>query len=315
LAEIDKSLQDSESECESALSIINELANTIRSYRSRIEIDPNEVEEKRERLGSLNLLKKKYGGSLLKVIEYREKIGNEFQLAENFSDEILKLEKEIEEIRRTAGESAEKLSNRRKKISSKVEGEVRKTLSQLGISDSVFDIKITNILPDNKSNNFVYINKKKLLADEKGVDGVEFYISTNPGEDPKPLAKVASGGEVSRIMLSLKSILAQSDKLPLLIFDEIDTGVSGRIAQKVGATLKNLASFHQIISITHLPQIAGLAAHHFSVEKKQIDNRAISLIKKLSEDERINEIAKLMSGEELSKASIESAKQLITNKN
>ena len=148
LAEIDKSLKDSESECESALSIIKELASTIRNYRSRIEIDPNEVEEKRERLGSLNLLKKKYGGSLLKVIEHREKIGKEFQLAENFSDEILKLEKEIEEIRRTAGESAERLSNRRKKISSKVESEVRKTLSQLGISDSVFDVKITNIPPD-----------------------------------------------------------------------------------------------------------------------------------------------------------------------
>ena len=128
------------------------------------------------------------------------------------------------------------------------------------------------------------------------------------------MIKVASGGEVSRIMLSLKSIAAKSVKLPLLIFDEIDTGVSGRIAQKVGATLKDLASFHQIIVITHLPQIAGMADNHYAVEKKQIDSRAISFIKKLSDNERINEIAKLMSGEELSKASIESAKQLIINK-
>jgi len=112
-------------------------------------------------------------------------------------------------------------------------------------------------------------------------------------------------------MLSLKTILAKSDKLPLLIFDEIDTGVSGRIAQKVGAALKDLSSFHQIISITHLPQIAGMADIHYAVEKKQIDDRTISSIKKLSEDERIIEVAKLLSGEELSKASIESAKQLM----
>ncbi len=217
----------------------------------------------------------------------------------------------MRKLGRTAGESAEKLSNRRKKISSKVESEVKKTLSQLGISDSVFEVKITNVPSEDKSDNFVYINKKKLLADEKGIDGVEFYISTNPGEDPKPLAKVASGGEVSRIMLSLKSILAQSDKLPLLIFDEIDTGVSGRIAQKVGAALKNLATLHQIIAITHLPQIAGLAAHHFSVEKKSVKDRVISNIKKLSQDERINEIAKLLSGEIVTEDSIKGARQLM----
>jgi len=116
-------------------------------------------------------------------------------------------------------------------------------------------------------------------------------------------------------MLSLKSILAKSDKLPLLIFDEIDTGVSGRIAQKVGLALRELASFHQIIAITHLPQIAGMADQHYCVEKKQFDNRTVSSIKLLSEEDRINEVAKLVSGEVLTKASIESAKQLILNKN
>ncbi len=116
-------------------------------------------------------------------------------------------------------------------------------------------------------------------------------------------------------MLALKSILAKSDKLPLLIFDEIDTGVSGRIAQKVGAALKELASFHQIISITHLPQIAGLADHHFIVEKKSKDDRVTSSIKKLNNDDRVKEVAKLLSGEKITPASLESAKQLIINKN
>ena len=155
---------------------------------------------------------------------------------------------------------------------------------------------------------------KFYAATSKGIDEVEFFISTNPGEDVKPLTKVASGGEVSRIMLALKSTLAKNDKLPLLIFDEIDVGVSGRIAQKVGFTLKNLSSFHQIISITHLPQIASLADHHFSIEKITQKDRVISSIKKLPVTERITEVAKLLSGEKVTEASLKSARELIGHK-
>ena len=143
---------------------------------------------------------------------------------------------------------------------------------------------------------------------------LEFFISTNPGEDLKSLAKVASGGEVSRIMLALKSTLAKNDKLPLLIFDEIDVGVSGRIAQKVGNALNNLASFHQVISITHLPQIASFANHHYSIEKITQNERVISSIKKLPLSERITEIAKLLSGEKITEASLKSAREMIAQK-
>ncbi|MDP2362380.1 MAG: DNA repair protein RecN, partial [Ignavibacteria bacterium] len=264
-----------------------------------------------ERLGSLNLLKKKYGGSIQKITGHREKIGKEFEFADNFSGAINSLEKKILRLRKSAGEEAEKLSLVRKKYAAKIESEVKKVLAQLGIPDAIFKVNILQTEVDENSENFISLKNRKVSFWDNGFDEVEFYISTNAGEDVKPLTKVASGGEVSRIMLSLKTILAKSDKLPLLIFDEIDTGVSGRIAQKVGAALKELASFHQIISITHLPQIAGMADNHYAVEKKQVDNRAISSIKKLSNDERINEIAKLISGEELSKSSIESAKQLI----
>jgi len=140
---------------------------------------------------------------------------------------------------------------------------------------------------------------------------VEFYISTNIGEDLKPLAKVASGGEVSRIMLALKTILAKNDKFPLLIFDEIDTGVSGRIAQKVGKALKSLSEYYQVISITHLPQIAGLADTHFIVEKSIIEGRVVSSIKHLNENERVREVAKLMSGENVTEASLKGARELM----
>lgn len=310
LSSIDKSMLEAEGECESALTIIKELASTIRAYKSKIEINPKEVEAKRERLAAINLLKKKYGGTLQKVIEHRDKIGNEFNLAENFSEEISRYEKDLKELQRQAGEAALRLSESRKKNSKKIEAEVKKVLSQLGIIEPQFEVKITYQI-SNDIEDYILINSKKYLYSEKGIDEVEFYISTNPGEDLKPLIKVASGGEVSRIMLSLKTILAKNDKLPLLIFDEIDTGISGRIAQKVGQALRDLASFHQIIAITHLPQIAAMANHHFIVEKIQEDNRSVSHIRKLNEDEHIREVAKLLSGEKLTDASIQSAVQLI----
>ncbi len=310
LSSIDKSMLEAEGECESALTIIKELASTIRAYKSKIDIDPKEVEEKRERLAAINLLKKKYGGTLQKVIEYREKIGNEFSLAENFSEEITLKERQLNELRKKTGEAAQKLTEVRKKSSKKIETEVKKVLSQLGINEPQFEVRINSHLAQNEDD-FILVNSGKYSYSEKGIDEIEFYISTNPGEDLKPLVKVASGGEVSRIMLSLKTILAKNDKLPLLIFDEIDTGVSGRIAQKVGRALKDLASYHQIIAITHLPQIAAMADHHFVVEKIREDNRVVSHIRKLDEQEHIREVAKLLSGEKVTDASIQSAVQLI----
>ena len=315
LANIDNTFIESEVECNSALAILKELSASVLTYKSNIDIDPAKVEEKRERLGSINLLKKKYGGSIQKIIEYKERISKELNLAENFSTEISKIENEISKLRKLAGVAAENLSFERKKKALKIETEIKKVLTMLGIQSANFKVNFTLSNAEINTGKSVEIKNKSYNCTENGIDEVEFFISTNAGEDLKPLTKVASGGEISRIMLSLKTILAKSDKLPLLIFDEIDTGVSGRIAQKVGTALKDLATFHQIICITHLPQIAGMADYHYSVEKKQNENRSISVIKKLSMDQRINEIAKLLSGEVLSNESIETAKQLIINKN
>ncbi len=190
----------------------------------------------------------------------------------------------------------------------KVKKSIEDSLKELGISHPNFQTKILNELA--VDNNFITINGKSFKCSAKGIDKVEFFISTNQGEDPKPLAKVASGGEVSRIMLSLKSTLAKNDKLPLLIFDEIDVGVSGRIAQKVGNVLKALAEYHQIIAITHLPQIAGLADHHYEVKKTDDKSRTSSSIEKLTDEGRVREVAKLMSGEKVTKASIKGAQEL-----
>ncbi|MCL5028423.1 MAG: DNA repair protein RecN [Bacteroidetes bacterium] len=311
LSKIDKSFLEISTESESALTLIEDISKFIRDYKSNIDLDPQHLDEIRERLGALTLLKKKYGGSINAVLEHRKKIGAEFDLAENYSENISSLEKQINELRKKCGDAAEILSKKRKEAAKEIQKEVKEALSYLGIPDSEFIVKINQTAAESSYENFISFNGKNYKYNSSGYDEVEFFISTNLGEDPKPLVKVASGGEVSRIMLALKTILAKNDKLPLLIFDEIDTGVSGRIAQKVGQSLKSLAAFHQIISITHLPQIAGLADHHFSVEKKQIEDRVVSSIKKLKEAEKIKEVAKLMSGEKITEASLNGAKELM----
>lgn len=309
LSEIDKLFADAVSESESALTQIGDISNLVRSYNSKLNLDPEEIEEKRERLGAINLLKKKYGGSVKSILEYRERIGKEFELAENFADKIKELTGSIFELRKGAGNLAKKISHHRTQAARLVKKGIEETVKELGIPEPDFKTQISNNQAEKDTG--VYVDGKFFKATYKGIDEAEFFISTNPGEDLKPLAKVASGGEVSRIMLALKSTLAKNDKLPLLIFDEIDVGVSGRIAQKVGKALKNLSSFHQVISITHLPQIASLADYHYSIEKITQNERVISSIKKLPASERITEIAKLLSGEKITEASLKSARELI----
>jgi DNA repair protein RecN (Recombination protein N) len=311
LAGIDKAFSDSQNECDTALALLNDISGYIRSYKSKIDLEPDHIEKIRERLGALNLLRKKYGGTIYAVLEYREKIREELKLAENFSERIVQFENEIKNLRRTCGEYAEKISRKRIESAKKIQKEVQSILADLGISNSRFLVRIAQQEADSGSENFILINGKRYAHNFYGYDEVEFFISTNIGEDAKPLAKVASGGEISRIMLALKTSLAKNDKLPLLIFDEIDTGVSGRVAQKVGQALKSLAQFHQIIAITHLPQIAGLAEHHYAVEKKTFENRVFSSLKKLKNEERIREIAKLMSGEKITDSSLKGAKELM----
>ena len=311
LSEIDKSFNESLNETESSLALINDVASFVRSYADKLDVDGETIDKVRERFGAISMLKKKYGSSIEKVLEHRKKIGEEYELAENYGEKIKQIQSRLEKLRKDTGNAALKISRERKETGVRVRNEIKKVIQSLGINSPEFEVKIIN--DDSVSNDQSYLiaEGKKFKYTSKGIDKVEFYISTNPGEDIKPLIKIASGGEVSRIMLSLKTILAKSDKLPLLIFDEIDTGVSGRIAQKVGNALKELAGFHQIIAITHLPQIAGLADHHFSVEKLSQKERVISTLRKLSEEQRVLEVARLMSGEKITEASLKGAKQLM----
>ena len=318
LAEIDTAFEDMKNECASAAAIIGELTKFIQSYNSKIEFNPERLEQIRERLGQIALLKKKYGGSLDVVMEHREKIGREFAMAENFESEIRKLNDSIELERKACSAAAQRLSTKRRELVGKISKSVCTELAKLGIANAQFDVKIDNrVLStlDGKTNGaYVKLGREYYDATQRGIDFIEFYLSTNAGEDLKPLAKVASGGEISRIMLALKTILAKADRLPLLVFDEIDVGISGRIAQAVGKSMKGLSQFHQVIAITHLPQIAGFADCHFAVEKSESKQRTSSTIRKLGEEERIQEVARLLSGEELTEASLNGAREFIGKK-
>ena len=313
LSEIDEKFSDKLTELNSAVSIINEVAAFVRSYKDKIDLDPERLEEVRERLGSLNLLKKRYGGSIEAVLELRDKLADELDIAENFSQKKNELEREIATQRKECGILAENLNGKRNKIIPGVQKEIAEALSLLGFSSAVFEVSIKKQEAKSSDQNYLPAQGKNYIYNKFGIDRVEFFISANKGENPKPLVKVASGGEVSRIMLALKTILAKNDKLPVLIFDEIDTGVSGRIAQKVGKALKELSGYHQLIVITHLPQIAGLADIHFMIEKKEEKNRTVTEVKVLNEKERIHEVAKLLSGENVTEAGIISARELINS--
>lgn len=315
LSEIDTTFSEKTEEIVSAINLVKDISDFVRSYKDKIDIDPSGIDAARERLGSLTLLKKRYGGTIEKVLEHRDSLEQKMSDIENYDGKISELESRLDVARKKAGEVAFKISEKRKNVAGIIQNEVESELNTLGINDAKFSAKVISNEAAENAQSYLIHNDKKYKFNARGIDEVEFLISTNLGEDLKPLSKIASGGEISRIMLALKSILAKSDKLPLLIFDEIDVGVSGRIAQKVGESLLNLCKFHQIISITHLPQIAGQADHHYAVEKKKIGSRVVSSIRQLNKEESINEVAKLLSGEKVTEASLKSARELIDKKN
>jgi DNA repair protein RecN (Recombination protein N) len=317
LSEIDPKFAEAARECASAEAIVSELAKFVQSYNAKVEFAPDRLEQLRERLGRLAFLKKKYGGSLDLVITHREAIGQELSLAENFDQVITRLDAQVEQSRTECAAIADRLSTKRHDVAKRIDKAIVQELAKLGIAQSRFSTRIQQQSvspPDNDGRmaaDAVRRGKNMVSLNSRGYDNVEFYLSTNVGEEEKPLTRVASGGEVSRIMLALKSILAKTDRLPVLIFDEIDVGVSGRIAQAVGASLKNLAAFHQVIAITHLPQIAGFADVHFAVSKTELDGRAFTSLRRLTLDEQVREVARLMSGAEVTEAGLAGARELM----
>ncbi|MFN1834766.1 DNA repair protein RecN [Balneola sp. MJW-20] len=310
LARIEPEFEQYLSEINAARVSINETIQFAERYRNSIEFNPKRLEELRQRQSELNRLQKKYQRDLPGLIQYLNEIQRELSLADNFDLEIEKILSAIEQQSEKLAKKARALHDKRVETGQRLSLQIQKELAELGIPHSQLEVKV-NWLSDTKG--WIYIDGQNVECTENGCDDIRMFISTNKGEEPKALAKIASGGEISRVMLALKSILAKEQSLPVMIFDEIDTGISGEISEKVGRAMRRLSTYCQIIAITHQPQIASQAHKHYKVLKEERDGRTISNILPLSEEEHIREIASLMSGAEISDATMISARELIEN--
>ena len=294
-ARMDSSLEETESAVIELTEQVKDLSAVLRDYSSSVAGDTERLNEIQERIFALNKLKRKYGGTLEEVLNTYEKLSKELSAIEFSTQIIEETKQEIAKIYKILTEKAEKLSEKRKKQAKILSDLIVKELEKLELAKSRFEIRI---------------NPSELSA--KGIDDVEFFISTNVSQDLSPLAKTASGGELSRVMLAVKTIFAQADNIDTVIFDEIDTGISGKASQSVADEISELAKFRQIILITHQAIIASRADKHFLVSKEQNKETSVD-ITDLNEEQRISALAKLASGEETT-SSVDFAKSLLAKK-
>ncbi|MDR9418130.1 DNA repair protein RecN [Gracilimonas sp.] len=308
LARIEPEFENYLNEINAARVSVNEAIAFAERYRNSIEFNPKRLEELRQRQSELNRLQKKYQRDIPELIKYLQEIKHELSIADNFDLEIEKLESRIQDQAEILKKAAIELHGIRTKVGKKLAEAIQQELAKVGIPHSNLDVRV-DWMYSNKG--WIEVDGQSVECTEYGCDDIRIYISTNKGEEPKPLAKIASGGEISRVMLALKSILAKEQSLPVMIFDEIDTGISGEISEKVGRTMRNLSEHCQIIAITHQPQIASQAHKHYKVAKVEEDDRTVSRIIPLSDEEHIHEIASLMSGAEISDSALTSARELI----
>lgn len=281
---------------------IRELAGEIHSYADGIDSNPKRLEEIEERIDFLNRLKRKYNASLDEILKLKEEKESELRTMDSSGQEIGRLEAEKERLESELQKISLKLSGRRKSLASEIEKKVEKELKRLKMEKARFAISFAEIAKSEKGLYRVTL---------RGIDDIEFLISPNPGEELKPLAKIASGGELSRVMLAIKSILAEADMVPVLIFDEIDSGIGGVVAEVVGEKLKEVAKKRQVLCITHLPQIAGFADAHFKVSKRVIDKKTVVKVDELDKNSRVEEIAKMLGGEKISEISRKHAREIL----
>jgi DNA repair protein RecN (Recombination protein N) len=293
MSSIDHSVSDILNMLESALPAIDDAAIFLRGYKDRYDFEPEKLAEIEERHELIKKLEKKYGEGIETVLRYRDDAEKELKGIELTDERLDSIEAELKEKEEMLLSAALSLTGERGKISKKIEELVRKELKELAFSKAEFVIDI-----------------KQEAISPYGLDKVEFLFSANPGEPPRPLAKTASGGELSRVMLALKSILADFDSIPVLIFDEVDAGIGGKTAEGVGKKLKAISNKHQVLCATHLPQIASMGDFHLKIEKGQRDGRVYVEVKELKGRERLDEIARMLSGK-ITEVSLKHAKELI----
>ncbi|HYT56646.1 MAG TPA: DNA repair protein RecN [Verrucomicrobiae bacterium] len=311
LAGIDPNLQPAVELLESSLAQLQEVATQLRRYAGRVHFDPRALEQLEDRLAEIQRLKRKYNASVDEILRMHGEIKESLESLEQSEEQIVGLEKAFAEARRNAWEMAEKISNERQRAAKKLKREMEKEVKSLGMPDTTFEARF--VTHDEKADVPPFFIGGKKLA-ERGMDQVEFYFSPNPGEPVKPLAKIASGGELSRLMLALKALVLTPGVVSTLLFDEVDAGVGGRVAEIVGKKLKQVAVHHQVISVTHLPQIAAIADAHFVVQKEVEKGRTFTRVQRLSDRERVDEVSRMLGGVKITEQTRRHAEELVRGK-
>jgi DNA repair protein RecN (Recombination protein N) len=291
LAKIDPAKDNLSEMGENLAVLVAELAMDVRAYVDEIEYNPRRLEIIEQRLELLRNLEKKYGGTLEKVLEYAKNARQELDQIANASDLIENLSRQESVLLNKLADQAFQLSETRKLAAKNLAVAVEKELGDLNMPSAHFDVSFSTRTDEN---GVQMPDGQKLHLDENGIDQIEFLIAPNPGEGLKPMVKIASGGETSRLMLALKKVLAQADEIPTLIFDEVDQGIGGRVGFVVGEKLWLLAREHQVLCVTHLPQLAAFGDQHFSVEKQIQNGRTLTRVQQLESNNRLNELAQML---------------------
>ncbi|MGX1263821.1 DNA repair protein RecN (Recombination protein N) [Rossellomorea marisflavi] len=299
-AEVDAQFGGTLESVSSAYYILEDAAHAIRAELDQLEFEPGRLDMIESRLNEINGLKRKYGSTIEEVLAYGSRIEEEIETIVNKDSHVQQLQDQLRSLENDLSVEAENLTLARKKWAKKLTVSIHEQLKELYMDKTKFEVKF---LTDGDT-----VNRK---FKKDGWDEVEFYISTNPGEPLKPLSKVASGGELSRIMLALKTIFSKHQGITSIIFDEVDTGVSGRVAQSIAEKIYQVAVHSQVMCISHLPQVAAMADCHLFISKKQANGRTSTKVKRLEENEKIQEISRMISGVEITDLTLEHAKELL----
>ena len=298
LTQIDPAMGETGRLASEAKVLLKEVADSLRGYVEGLDADPQRLSAIEDRLAVIQKMKKKYGGTIEAVLEAQDRVKQELGQLLGVDSEIDRYDRLISEQQQTVSALARALSGKRAEAAKRLTKLVDKELSALKMGSVRFLVQVMPSWPDE-------------MYGSDGADRVEFQLSTNAGEPLKPISRVASGGELSRVMLALKSVLAEVDHVPVLIFDEIDTGVGGAVAATIGKRLRELGRYHQVLCITHLPQVASQAQHHFSVEKLEVKGRTVATVRLLTGISREGEIARMLGGERITAKTRSAAAELI----
>jgi DNA repair protein RecN (Recombination protein N) len=302
-ADLDHQFQKTLEAVSNAFYVLEDAVHQIRGNLDQLEFEPDRLDLIETRLNEINGLKRKYGSSVEEILAYSSKIEEEIETILNKDSHVEELQNKLQSLEKDLIVEAKNLTQSRKKWAKKLTVSIHEQLKQLYMDKTKFEVRFNE---KNKEKPFSFSQFKK-----DGWDHVEFYISTNPGEPLKPLSRVASGGELSRIMLALKTIFSKHQGITSIIFDEVDTGVSGRVAQAIAEKIYQVATHSQVMCISHLPQVAAMADSHLFISKRLIKGRTSTSVKRLEEQEKVSEISRMISGVEITDLTQEHAKELL----